>query len=260
MRSVVFADIDGTLLQSLRAGLGPDHAPAAYDREGRVLGVSSPAQQALWKLLQAAEAVVPVTGRSTAALGRVALPFRSYAIVHHGALVLSPSGAPCEEYGALVAPALGEAHVTLSREAERVIAWIGAQSLPLRVTQQRLGEHTIEVCVKHVRPDARALTPEADPLERRWRELEGCRVHRNGNNLALLPATVTKRASLAWLRQRLASELGPFMALGVGDSLTDLDFMRDCDFYVVPQGSQLDEQVHQAWSARGDLQAGDHDA
>jgi len=247
VRSVVFTDIDETLTRSARRSPPePDALLAATDRAGEPTSYQSPAQGALFALLCGADRVVPVTGRSVDAYRRVRLPFHAEAVVHHGAVVLHEGGARDEDYHALVAAELRAADEVLASAFARVTNWIPRARCPLRVYRQVVDGLTAEVCVKHVDPEGRELGEGGDELEAAWASLDGVRVYRNGNNLALLPAAVDKARAVAWLRARLLDRLGPLMTVGVGDSVTDYGFMAACDFYVVPSGSQLDGRIARA--------------
>jgi HAD superfamily hydrolase (TIGR01484 family) len=241
VRSAVFADIDGTLIESVRR-LGHAHegAVGARDREGNAIAVHTPRHRQLLRLLEAADVLIPVTGRSVSALSRVELPFPSYAIVHHGALVLDAARARCTAYDERMRDALGATDLVLAEAFAEVTRWIAERAPSLRVYRQVIDERTIEVCVKHVSPTASSLGEEGDAIEEQWRGLSHVRIHRNGNNLALLPSGVTKESAVAWVVERLEETLGPLVTFGVGDSDTDLEFMRRCDFFVVPRGSQLE--------------------
>ena len=244
MRSVVFTDIDETLTRSARRSPPePGALLAATDRAGAPTAFQTAAQAHLFAWLAQADRVIPVTGRSVDAYRRVRLPFHAEAVVHHGAVVLGEGGARDEDYRALVAAELRAVDDVLARAFAHVTDWIPRARVPLRVYRQVVDELTAEVCVKHVDPEGRELGEGGDELEAAWGSLDGVRVYRNGNNLALLPAAVDKARAVAWLRARLVDRLGPLMTVGVGDSTTDYAFMAACDFYVVPSGSQLDGRV-----------------
>ncbi|MEM8741181.1 MAG: trehalose phosphatase, partial [Pseudomonadota bacterium] len=98
-------------------------------------------------------------------------------------------------------------------------------------------------------PEARLAELEA-PLAARL--TSDWRVHRNGNNLALLPPPVSKRRAARWLLERLRAD-GPLLSIGVGDSLSDLDFMRLCDAWMAPAQSQIDRALpSEPWAQRPD--------
>lgn len=241
MRSVVFADIDGTLVESVRRRGSPTGATiGARDRAGNQVAIQTDRHRELLRILASADIIVPVTGRSIDALRRVEIPFNSYAIAHHGAVVLSPSGERCTAYDALATPELAVTHGVLSSVFESTLQWIESRSKSLRVYQQVLDGRTIEVCVKHLSPNAETIGEEGDEIEADWRGLSGVRVHRNGNNLALLPDGVTKESAVRWVTGQLDDGCGTIVTFGIGDSETDLGFMHSCDYYLVPRGSQLD--------------------
>ena len=67
------------------------------------------------------------------------------------------------------------------------------------------------------------------------------RLHRNGRNLALLPAYTSKKRAVEHIKNLL--DIRPDdLVLGMGDSLTDLPFMRLCQFGIIPVGSQIDQE------------------
>jgi hypothetical protein len=72
-------------------------------------------------------------------------------------------------------------------------------------------------------------------------------LHCNGNNLAVMVKGAQKLDAVRLVIAELERE-GPLVTLGVGDSLTDLPFMRLCDFALTPRGSQIQ---HETWSGFG---------
>ena len=63
-------------------------------------------------------------------------------------------------------------------------------------------------------------------------------LHYNGNNLALTVRGAQKHDAV----RRVGAELerdGPIVTIGAGDSLTDISFLRVCDFALVPRDSQI---------------------
>lgn len=244
MRSVVFTDIDETLTRSARRSPPePGAELVATDRAGAPTSYRSAAQGVFFQWLDRADRVIPVTGRSLDAFRRVRLPFRAEAVVHHGAVILGEGGERDDAYHELVAPDLRAADEVLAEAFAHVTDWIPRARVALRAYRQVLDGLTAEVCVKPVDPEGRELGDGGDELETRWGGLAGVRVHRNGNNLALLPAGVDKGRAVEWLLDRLTDRMGPLVSVGVGDSATDYDFLSRCDYYVVPSGSQLDACV-----------------
>jgi len=249
MPSLVFADIDGTLMET---SPGPAMADlcvvGAWDNAGHVIAVRRERHEALITMLGAAHALIPVTGRSVGALGRVNWNFNSYAVAHHGAVVLQPNRERDSEFEESIRSSLDAAQAILDTAYHDTLVLVERSGALLRVSRQLVAGRTVEVCVKSTQVTADGLGPEADVIEECWQASPGIRIHRNGNNLAMLPLTITKERAMEWVVQRIESQIGPCVRFGVGDSLTDLGFMRRCDFFIVPAGSQIDR------SSFGDLQ------
>lgn len=244
MRSIVFADIDGTLIESIRNGPPPGEADVgAWDRDGRAIAVHGPRHRELLRVLSTADALVPVTGRSPDALSRVKIDFRSYAVVHHGSVVITPAGEVDRDYADVISASLDAVHEMLEAAFFETRARIEQEGLPLRARRQIREGKTIEVCVKSVDPTTTSLGIHGKTLEATWQGLPGARIHHNGNNLALLPSEVTKERAVRWVANRLERTLGPCVHFGAGDSVTDLGFLRSCDYLLVPRDSQIDLAV-----------------
>jgi hydroxymethylpyrimidine pyrophosphatase-like HAD family hydrolase len=63
-------------------------------------------------------------------------------------------------------------------------------------------------------------------------------LHHNGNNLALTVIGAQKHDAVRRVVKELEGE-GPIITIGAGDSLTDIPFLRACDFALVPRDSQI---------------------
>ena len=69
--------------------------------------------------------------------------------------------------------------------------------------------------------------------------LAGFRLHRNGNNVALLPPWLDKSHAVAYVKHKLAQRHPGVVTFGMGDSLVDLAFMNECQYMIVPTASQI---------------------
>ncbi len=58
---------------------------------------------------------------------------------------------------------------------------------------------------------------------------EGFFVHQNDNNLSVVPTCISKRAAVEYLLNGPLND-GPRLVIGAGDSLSDAEFLRVCDF------------------------------
>jgi hypothetical protein len=93
------------------------------------------------------------------------------------------------------------------------------------------------VLAKHEETDEAALHSTVDAMVG---ELpEGWRVHRNGNNAALMPPWLGKEHAVGALLPRLRERHPDAPVIGIGDSLTDAPYMALCDYAMMPRGSQL---------------------
>ncbi|MEM9049168.1 MAG: hypothetical protein AAGC92_10645 [Pseudomonadota bacterium] len=241
MRSVVLTDLDDTLFQTARKlpkAVLADARPVAQAHNGAHSYMT--AQQAqLMAFLRQGGLVVPVTARGSEAFGRVALDWPGPAIIANGARILT-DGQDDPAYAAAMRSALAphrDALVALPQAARQAAL---ARDMAVRAwAVEEPGLAGVYAVVK--------ANPGTD--EARLAELEqplaaglppGWRRHRNGNNLAFLPPPVSKRHAVQWLLARLRQELGPILTIGLGDSLSDLDFMRLCDVWMTPAASQID--------------------
>ena len=96
MRAIILVDLDDTLFQTLRK-CPPDVPegalrPLGFGRDGGPLGFATPRQAAFLAWLGEAALLVPVTGRSHDALGRVRIDYGA-AVCAHGGVILSEGGA-----------------------------------------------------------------------------------------------------------------------------------------------------------------------
>lgn len=250
MHSVVFADIDGTLIEPVRrlTAISPG-VVAATDRVGRPVAYRTPQTDQLLRVLNAADLLIPVTGRSRSAFERVDIPFNSFAIMHHGAMITDGAGQECSTYAAEVRDDIHRSHQVLDDAFGHAECDIAARGLPLRVYRQMLQDRTVEVCIKHADHRAAALDDGADAIAAYWRTLPEVRIHRNGNNLALLPDTVTKERAVRWVQDRLRVELGMMTTFGIGDSTSDMGFMAVCDYWMIPGRSQIAHHIESIFRA-----------
>ncbi|MCP4697314.1 MAG: hypothetical protein GY862_10745 [Gammaproteobacteria bacterium] len=67
-------------------------------------------------------------------------------------------------------------------------------------------------------------------------------IHTNARAFSLLPEFLDKRHAVAYLIEKYR----PDLTIGAGDSITDLPFMRECDFRIFPKYTQISEQFSAA--------------
>ena len=242
MKKFLFADLDDTLFQTLEKCATRDALePAAYYSDGRICSYTTPAQRAFFAFVSEGMTVIPTTARSLDAFKRVELGFSSYAILNFGGIVLQPGGDIDRDWQGRMHALMTAALPGLERLAARIGAWCDQTGYQGRARLVEDAGTPFFIVVKD--PDKVALN-----LERVEREVvlpwiadgnEGYCVHRNGNNLAVLPTTLDKAEAVAWVRERLRREHGEIVSFGMGDSRSDARFMADCDYAIIPRRTQL---------------------
>ncbi|MBQ5946896.1 hypothetical protein [Massilia sp. ST3] len=242
MKKFLFADLDDTLFQTFeKCGGAEALEPAAYYKDGSVCSYTTRAQRAFLALVQDGMTVIPTTARDHDALRRVHLPFHSYAVIDYGGVVLEPGGA-------LDRPWLDGMRAAMSA------ALPGLQELAAHIDDhaRRTGYGGRARMIEDfgtpfflVVKDPDRIAARLEPLERDvvlpW-IADGARdyvVHRNGNNLAILPKALDKSHAVAHIGARLRAEHGDIVTFGMGDSRSDARFMAACDYALIPRGTQL---------------------
>lgn len=253
MRLIVFSDIDDTLMQTARKCVGqPDLLPGAYDKNGSAASFTTEAQRAMARLLQDnAYAFVPVTARSRDGLARVDLgkPFSSGAVVDFGAGVLNEDSSydqvwtdkllACEKPESL--------HRTFSS-----LRTIVEQHWELQT--HRIQESNGFPAYLLLRPScANSLSAIANYVAEL---LDADRpnsyyLHVTDRDVCVLPEFVNKGEAAAYMLQKHGWESDLLVALG--DSLSDLSFMKSAHFMVAPSRSRLAEHSTQLAKARREL-------
>ncbi len=235
MRRLVFVDLDDTLFQTERKNPQAVRL-AAVDKQGQPLSFCSERQEAFLSWLAQGATLIPVTGRSVDAFRRVLLPLGKQAICSFGGVILDANGDPEAAWHQKMATA-AEATAHLLAELDGIVAESAAQhSVDVRHRVIWDMGLPLYLSVKHNRGSegemgrlAAAVSPLTPP---------GWTLHRNGNNMALLPPFLGKAAAVAFFLERFIKDES-VLTIGVGDSLTDVDFMRLCDYALAPTKSQI---------------------
>ncbi|QNK32378.1 hypothetical protein HF675_23035 [Serratia sp. JUb9] len=249
-KPVALSDLDDTLFQTRRKMVGAlaqqPFRTAALDKDLHPRSFMSEEQSMLvdW-LLEHAE-LIPVTARGTEEISRVNIPFRSWSITTHGAVILAPDGTPDQEWQAIMLRNLApyrerllsmQRSITRMMEVRNINAWAR-----LNVEYDNT---PIYLVIKH-RDSTRLdeLYSLADDLAQIF-STEGFYIHRNGNNVAWVPQPVEKGLAVSWLLDKLRAERGIFPVIGLGDSLSDHRFMTLCSWFAIPRQSQFADAITQ---------------
>ena len=251
---VCFTDLDDTLFQTPRKMTEAElvhAAPGASDATGKVRSFMTQRQQMLVNWLLNTTTVIPVTARQSEQMARVHIPFTSYRVTTHGAVILTPDGEEMAEWKQHIQTSL-EAVSDKLRELESTVQGIlanpadhGLDGLDAWCRMNQEYDQDIYLVSKVTNSETAAMLAD---LERKVNEKCGLDtdpdfyIHRNGNNLAWIPSCITKKHAVTFLMEHEPSLKDKF-AMGMGDSLSDLPFTGCCDFSAIPVGSQAWQQL-----------------
>lgn len=247
MNGYLIADLDGSAFDSGGMGWGDEPQVVARNSHGEASSVMNRQQRLLLSMLNAGDlTVVPNTARDFHSFKRVQLRFTDHAILSFGAVILSPPadgedfGRPDPEWDAFIRPQSQE----LARELDYVLSLMHSTAerygLCESLRMEELGDMGMRLYAnaKDRSPDQCSLSL----LQEACGEClpAGWWVHRNGHNLALLPPYLGKEKALAWfLRHRAEPERAAGLILGLGDSASDLSFLGNCHYALVPTRSSV---------------------
>ena len=238
---VVFTDLDDSLFQTRpKCPVDVPLETAAVDRDGNPLSFTTPEQRQLLDWM-AQGTVIPVTGRNSDALSRVRLAFTSYRITSHGALLVDPDGRADPEWLACIHDRYQPWLDRLTESERWLNDIIATERLDARC--RIIEDQGLPVYVSLKGSDA-TVAALAERVRTHWHG-EGAMIHVNGHNMALLPAYASKAEAVGWVMERVNRELDNPLFIGIGDSESDLPFLRLCHYAMIPQRSQI---RHQVWT------------
>lgn len=242
MKKFLFVDLDDTLFSTLaKCPPGDALQPAAYYRDRSVCSYTSRRQRAFLDLVDPATTLIPATARHRDAFSRVALPFNSYKILDFGGLILGPDDQPDPVWHARMDAALRAALPGLNEAAAVIDRYLAAQGLPSRARVVEDAGLPFYALLKDVEKRGERLVAVETEALAPWLAGAGADfyVHRNGNNLAVLPKSLDKALAVRYVMALLRAEHGDIVTLGMGDSRSDARFMAACDYAIIPSGTQL---------------------
>ncbi len=248
IRPVVLPDLDDTLFQTKRKMVDElaqePYRVGALDRSLTPRSYMNEEQAMLVDWLLANADVIPVTARGTEEFGRVQIPFTSWAVTTHGAVILTPEGKSDPEWQQHIEAALLpyrqrlldlQQQITDLMEMRGISAWA-------RINYEYDGT-PIYLVMKHTdSTKLHELNAIGDEVELLF-GTEGFYIHRNSNNIAWLPTCIEKGIATNHLLAKLRAERGVFPTIGLGDSLTDFSFLRLCSWFGMPKQSQFSEAI-----------------
>jgi len=238
----LFLDLDDTVFQTRRkCDPGTNFTAAAYLEDGSPISYCTARQRTLLEMLGRELRIIPATARNLDAFSRVALPFSEMSILDHGGVILDAEHKPDRPWLARMQGLCAAVRGLLHDLAARIRT--SAEHQGITVGTRVIGDCGLDlyVLVKHAEGDTTALQAMLDGCVRPWIARAGVafKAHLNGNNLAVVPGFLDKSHAVAYVIERLTERYGDILTFGMGDSLSDLDFVLICDYALVPKGTQL---------------------
>ena len=211
-------DLDDTLFQTQRkidawdlpTAEAENLVCATVNKKGEPLSFMTQRQANLFNWLLASTELIVVTARDTSEIKRVKLPFNSWQVLTHGAVILTPDGNPLSEWQQHIYNELAPLQDKLSQLSELFASHSKSDNSQLVFTphtdafssnnDSNKHELTIYLAIKHAQKDHQALIELANKLPSLIRDFDQhFYVHVNANNLAILPHVIHKRHAVQFL-------------------------------------------------------------
>ena len=240
---IVLLDLDNNIFQSQRKCPDGDITPVAYKTNGEACGFMTPSQQTFFNWLSATALVIPNTARDTATFKRAHLPFNSYSICSFGGVILQPDGTVEEAWHQLIAQEAASVEAFLHEVHAKLVSIAATRCFDIRarlVADQGLA---LYISVKHNNHLNHELV-ELGQAVQEWLPKDWT-VHFNDNNLAIFPQFLGKEKASKWLIENRIKPTKEAVIIGSGDSFTDVPFMAQSHFALMPARSQIFSSVEQ---------------
>lgn len=245
----VFTDLDDTLFQTELKCADLDVCfPAANDKQGKPASFCSPQQQRLMQLLrQGGATLIPVTGRNQDAFDRHLFcdqTFGEFRILSHGAVVSLADGSLYTPWKTFIDEQfnLNRWEQLLSDLNTLVLSTGEVQGYAIRskvITDHGIPAYVSVKADTKDAPEALLRQVHSAIIPRLPDEL---RVHINGRNMALLAPYSCKARAVEYVASILKIDSND-LVLGMGDSLSDIPFLRRTHFGLFPINSQIDRGI-----------------
>lgn len=251
-------DLDDTLFQTqrkidawdLHTAEANNLVCASVNKQGEPLSFMTQRQASFFNWLLASTELIVVTARDRDEIKRVKLPFRSWQVLTHGAIIVNQKGELETQWQQHMHNELMPLQDKLNQLSQLFAKHSSNDNSQLKFTAHSdhfnnggiNEELVIYLAIKHAQKDHQALIELAEQLPKLIRDFDQYfYLHVNANNLAILPHVVHKRHAVQFLLQQHLDSTRP--SFGFGDSLADLPFLQRLDWYGMPNHGQLHEQL-----------------
>ncbi|WP_296243156.1 MULTISPECIES: hypothetical protein [unclassified Psychrobacter] len=258
IKPYAFMDLDDTLFQTQRKidawklpnAESENLVCATVDKQGDPLSFMSQRQEALFNWLLSSTELIVVTARDRREIKRVKLPFDSWQVLTHGAIILDKDGTLQAHWQQRMHSELAPLQDKLQQLSQLFANHSRNDNSQLVFTPHidhfNNGtvnkELTIYLAIKHAQKNHQVLIALAEKLPTLIRDFDqDFYVHVNANNLAILPHAVHKRHAVQFLLENHLDSQRP--SFGFADSLADLPFLQLLDWYGMPNRGQLHDHL-----------------
>lgn len=238
-KKILFTDLDDTLFQSMKKCPNSDELlPVAYLKDGTAHSFQTFEQANLLKSFMNDMIVIPVTARNIDAYKRVKIGFKHGAIVNFGGTILDPSGNVVQAWRELVETRCLEFAQTLYGVSKWTADQANLLAVNLHIRVIADNDCSFYVSIKSNEGNEKDVNI-IEPVLRNHLKSTELSVYRNGNNLVAMPNWLDKRHAVEFMKSQLKNMYGSIVTIGMGDSLSDLGFMKACDYVLAPSTSQV---------------------
>lgn len=241
--TIVFTDLDDTIFSTIRKQDSKNtecFKVGSIDSHGNPSGYLNPVQQAFYEHLKTMGKIMPVTARTTDALGRATLFDKDVdAIWYHGAII---------RYQGVIDDIWYNRSVKILKNATKAFENM-IKSLKERdvnnyfkiscSTYDDLEGLPLQVLVRSHDKSNLDETQVANLLC--GLDMNDLYCHMQRSYITFLPKGVSKREAVKYLIEKENFD----MTIGCGDSDVDLDFMSLCDYAVIPKKSFLFKNLNE---------------
>lgn len=240
---IVLLDLDNNIFQSERKCPEGEKTAVAFKTNGDACGFMTPKQQTFFSWLSETSLVIPNTARDTATFRRAHLPFNSYSICSFGGVILQPDGNVEEAWHQLIAAEAACAKEVLKEIHTKLLHIATVRNFDIRARFVEDQGLPLYISVKHNNHLNSELVDLGQAVQgylpKDWT------VHFNDNNLAIFPQFLDKEKASKWLLENRIKATKDTVIIGSGDSFTDVPFMAQSHFALMPAKSQIFSGVEQ---------------
>lgn len=240
---VCFVDLDDTLFQSYRkCDAIENKLLAAQGSTKERSSFMNDHQLNLLKMLNQNALVIPTTARDKESFSNVKINWAGPAILNHGGTILNDEGAEDLDWKAKIDQEMNGIPEMLASFESIIGQRATEENLDVRI--KIVGVSPLYLVIKHNQSDITELSRLKEYIENTVLSLIPGEfyIHFNDNNLAVIPSCLNKSHAVKYMMDHYFPVF-PVTTFGVGDSLSDIEYMSLCDFAITPKHSQIMQKL-----------------